>query len=143
MKISFVILLALLASTPSFAEKDFPTSVVIRGLDVYAKEGDPKAAMNSWLKGSALEESKKALGQSNNLRQIQDIYGKYKSYEIIKDHQISKRVHTVLVVFHYQKGPLFGIFQTYLSNSGKWTVSSFNFNTEANEIFPPEIFYGK
>ena len=143
MKITLVILLTLLASTSSFAEKDSSTSVVIRGLDVYAKGGDPKAAMNSWLKGSALEGSKKAVGQSNTLRQIQDFYGEYKSYEIIKDHQISKRVHTILVVIHYQQGPLFGIFQTYLSNSGKWVVTSFNFNTEANEIFPPKIFYGK
>lgn len=143
MKITLAILLILLASTPSFAEKDSPTSVVIRGLDAYAKGGDPKAAINSWIKGGALEGSKDALGQSNALRQIQDYFGEYESYEIIKDHQISKRTHTILITMNYQQGPVFGSFQIYLSNSGKWVVTSFNFNTEAHKIFPREIVYGK
>lgn len=137
-----IFVLAFVVSVPAFAGNSDAISIVKRGLDAYAK-GDAKAAIESWIKGSGLEGSKEALSQANVLRQVEDYYGEYEGYEIVKDHKISKRVHMVIFVMNYKKGPLFGRFQSYHSNSGQWVATEFKFHTEAPVILPNSVVYGK
>jgi len=137
-----VLILALFMPLTSHAENTDATSIVTRGLGAYAK-GGAKAAIESWIKGSGLEGSKEALSQANVLRQVEDFYGEYEGHDIIKDHQISERVHMIIFVMNYKKGPLFGRFQSYRSNSGQWVATEFKFHTEAALILPNNVVYGE
>jgi hypothetical protein len=98
--------------------------------------------MEVWLKGSPLESNKEALSQANVLRQIEDLYGKFDGAEIIKEHQISSRVRTIIAVLHYSRGPVFGRFQVYETSQGNWAVTEFNFHTDADTILPQRIVFG-
>lgn len=141
MKIILAILLILFLSTPSYAESD-GSSLVIRGLDAYAKEGS-LSAIKTWIKGSALEGSKEALSQANTLNQVQDYYGDFEDFEIIKINKISKRTQMVLYVINFNRGVLFGRFQAYKTKAGDWVATTFHFKTESQHVFPDSIVYGK
>jgi hypothetical protein len=137
-----ILMLALMVPLAAVAENDEATLIVKRGLEAYAK-GGAKAAIESWIKGSGLEGSKEALSQANVLRQVEDYYGEYEGYDIVKDHKISERVHMVIFTMNYKKGPLFGRFQSYRSNSGQWVATEFKFHTEAAVILPNSVVYGE
>ncbi|PUB82490.1 MAG: hypothetical protein B6D78_15760 [gamma proteobacterium symbiont of Ctena orbiculata] len=141
-KIVLVLTLLLLTPLTSFAENNDAISIVTRGLEAYTK-GGAKAAIESWIKDSGLEGSKEALAQANVLRQVEDYYGEYVGYDIVKDHQLTKRVHMIVFVMNYTKGPLFGRFQSYRSNSGKWVATEFKFHTEAVMVLPKSIVFGE
>lgn len=141
-KIVLPLLIALFLPITSYAASDDATSIVKRGLDAYAK-GGAKEAIESWISGSGLEGSKEALSQANILRQVEDYYGEYEGYDVVKDHKISERVHMVVFVMNYKKGPLFGRFQSYRSNSGQWVATEFKFHTEAATVLPSSIVFGK
>ncbi|MES9969027.1 MAG: hypothetical protein ABW092_03275 [Candidatus Thiodiazotropha sp.] len=141
-KLILVLAFSLLTPLTCFAENDDATSIVKRGLDAYAKEG-ARAAIQSWIKDSGLEGSKEALAQANMLRQIEDYYGEYTGYDIVMENKITERVHTIVFVMNYDKGPLFGRFQSYRSNSGKWVATEFKFDTEAVMILPKSIVFGE
>jgi hypothetical protein len=140
-KNTLAIILLVFSSIATASDKP-ATSIVIEGLNGYSKAG-ASAAIETWMKGSGLEGSKEALSQANVLRQVEDYYGKYEGYEIIKDNKISGRSHMVVFVINYEKGPLFGRFQSYLSNSGKWVATEFKFHTEAALVLPKNIVYGE
>ncbi len=122
--------------------KNTPLSVVTRGLDAYLS-GGPRQAIESWVKGSALEGSKEVMSQANVLRQVEDFYGKYEGYEVVDNHRISKRVHMILFIMNYTRGPLFARIQAYRSTSGEWVATDFKFHTEASVIWPSASIYGK
>ena len=138
--LSFLIVSNLLA-TQAFCEDNSPTQIIERGLNAYKKFG-AKAAVKAWIQGSAIEGSKEALSQANNLRQIEDFYGKYDSFEIIKINKITEKVNIVSLVINYQNGPLFARFDTFKNNKGQWVVPTFSFNTKITQIFPPEMVFG-
>ncbi|MBW1982435.1 MAG: hypothetical protein JRJ12_14565 [Deltaproteobacteria bacterium] len=140
-KVVLAIVLLVLVPAASFAEKDAATSIVKRGIEAYAK-GGAKAAIETWIKGSGLEGSKEALSQANILKQIEDYYGEFEGYEIVKVHQISERVHMVIFIIDYMKGPLFARFQAYRTRSGQWVATEFKFHTEAASILPKSVVYG-
>ena len=52
--------------------------IVLSGLEAYKNKG-LEEAVKAWIKGSGIDGSKEALAQANNLRQIEDYYGKYRS----------------------------------------------------------------
>ncbi|MCG7996973.1 MAG: hypothetical protein JAZ06_16325 [Candidatus Thiodiazotropha taylori] len=138
----FTLILALLIPTVSFAEGENATSIVTRGLEAYSK-GGPSAAVKSWIKGSGLEGSKEALSQANVLRQVEDFYGSYEGYEILNNHKISNRTNMVLFVINFTKGPMFGRFQSYRTESGEWVATEFKFHTEATLVFPSKFVFGE
>ena len=72
--------------------------IIVSGLEAYKDKG-PEDAVRAWIKGSAIDGSKDALTQANNLRQIQDYYGAYRAYEVISTRDITPR----------NEGSLFGI----------------------------------
>ncbi len=115
--------------------ENLPT-VIVYGLDAYRDKG-PDEAVRAWIKGSPLEGSKDALSQSNNLRQVQDYYGAYRTFEVIGSRDISPRTRVLYLVLDYEKGPLFARFVVYRSDDG-WILTSFNFNTKQEAILPTE-----
>ena len=105
-------------------------------MDAYKSKG-PEEAVKAWIKGSALEGSKEALSQANGLRQVQDYYGSYESFEVINIRSISKKVRIFYVTIDFEKGPLFAKFVVYRADQG-WILTSFNFNTKEELILPPQ-----
>jgi len=129
-------------TVPVFCEDNNPTQIIERGLAAY-KDSGAKAAVEAWIQGSAIEGSKEALSQANNLRQVEDFYGKYDSFDIIKANEITKKVSIVFLVINYQNGPLFARFDTFKNNKGQWVVATFNFHTKITQVFPQEMVLGK
>lgn len=111
--------------------------VVIAGLEAYRSKG-PDEAVRTWIKGSPIDGSKDALSQANILRQIQDYYGTYESFEIAGSREITPRVRNIYLVLEFEKGPLFGKFMVYKTEQG-WVLTSFLFNTKEAAVFPDPI----
>ncbi|MGB9409297.1 MAG: hypothetical protein WCA89_17310 [Terracidiphilus sp.] len=110
--------------------------VIVYCLDAYRDKG-PDDAVRAWIKGSPIDGSKEALSQSNNLRQVQDYYGAYRTFEVIGSRDLSPRTRIFYLVLDYEKGPLFARFVVYRSDEG-WILTSFNFNTKEEAILPAE-----
>lgn len=103
-------------------------------MDAYRNKG-PEEAVKAWIKGSAIEGSKDALSQANVLRQIQDYYGAYQTFEMAGSRDISPRTKMFYLVLDFEKGPLFAQFIVYRPDK-EWILAYFNFNTKAEAIFP-------
>jgi hypothetical protein len=108
--------------------------IVIAGFDAYKSKG-PEDAVRTWIKGAGIDGSKEALSQSNNLRQIEDYYGKYQNFEVVKVQTISPKTQAVYVVMDYEKGPVFAKFMVYRTDQG-WVLAYFTFNTKEELVFP-------
>jgi len=108
--------------------------IIKSGLVAYKSEG-PEAAIKAWLKGSPLEGNRDALTQVNMLRQIQDYYGSYQSFDAISSHNLTPNTQIVYFAMNYEKGPVFGKFLIYHGADG-WVMVSFTFNTKPELILP-------
>jgi hypothetical protein len=108
--------------------------IILSGLDAYKTDG-PEAAVTAWIKGSAIEGSKDALSQASTLRQVQLFYGTYKSFEFVHTRNISASTKVVYLIIDFEKGPMFAKFTVYKTAQG-WILTSFNFNTKEELIFP-------
>jgi len=131
----------LLFATTAHATNKTAEELVINGLTAY-QNNDARAAIQTWIKGSGLEGSKEALSQANTIKQIEDFYGAYESYEIVKSHKISKRSTMVLFVMNFNKGITYVRFQVYKTKDGSWVATEFKFHTEASQIWPLSDVYG-
>jgi hypothetical protein len=118
------------------ATDDLP-KIIRLGLEAY-KAGGPEAAIKTWIKGSPIDGSKDALTQANNLRQIQDYYGAYKTFDVISIRNLSPNIRIVYLALDFEKGPLFAKFVVYQTPEG-WILTTFNFNTKDELIIPPSI----
>lgn len=116
-------------------------SLLKTGFDKYATDG-PRAAIESWSKGSTLDGSKEVLSQANKFKQIEDFYGKYVGYELVRNSQISESTSACLVNIKYEKGNLFSAFYLYRKPDGQQVVTTFNFHTVATEIWPESVIFG-
>jgi hypothetical protein len=143
MRTSILLALSLfLIIVPSYAKTEKIPNVITNGFSQYAETG-PKAAIEAWTKGGAMEGSKDALSQANNFRQIQDFYGNYIGYEIVKENEISKSTSVYLINILYEKGNVFSTYHTYKLQDGKVIVNNFNFHTKAEVIWPERVLFGE
>lgn len=117
-------------------------ALVDRGIEAYMKDG-PDAALAAWLQYSALEGNSEASGQANSLRKVGEFYGKVEGADIIHEHAMSPRTRMVVAVIHYEKGPLFLRMQTYQTKAGHWVATEFNFNTNAIDLMPDTLTFGR
>jgi hypothetical protein len=118
------------------APDDLP-KIIVSGLEAYKAEG-PEAALKAWIKGSPIDGSKEALAQANILRQIQDFYGVYKSFDVISTRILSPNIRIVYLALNFEKGPLFAKFAVFQTTQG-WILTTFNFNTKDELILPPSL----
>jgi len=114
---------------------DIP-SVIVSGMEAYKAKG-PDEAVKAWIKGSPIEGSKDALSQANALRQVQDFYGAYRSFEVIGTRDLSSKTRILYLILDYDNGPLFAKFVVYHTEQG-WILTSFNFNTK-DEMIPSSL----
>ena len=112
-------------------------SIIISGLNAYKDKG-PEEAVRAWIKDSAIDGSKDALTQANNLRQIQDYYGAYRDYEVLSIKEITPKTRVVYLVLDFDKGPLFAKFLIYRPDQ-VWILVNFIFNTKIESILPTVV----
>jgi hypothetical protein len=133
------LLLTLVSSPRASAQQshvdDVLPKVIVAGLDAYKADG-PESAVKAWIAASPIEGSKEALSQANVLRQVQDFYGPYKSFDLVESRNLTPSTRIVYLVLNYAKGPLFARFTIYRTDEG-WILTNFTFNTKEEEIFPP------
>ena len=113
---------------------------VIEGFKAYEKDG-PKAAIERWVKGSVLEGNREALSQANMFRQIEDFYGPFENYELIKSVPIGSRSSVYLIIINFKSGPLYARFFAYKKSNGDIVNQSFNFHTEVDNVWPAYLIY--
>jgi hypothetical protein len=132
-----VLLLNIIERVP-LAAQSHPTDdipkIILTGLDAYKAEG-AEAAIAAWIKGGPIDGSKDALTQANTLRQVQDYYGSYKTFDVIHTRIITPNTHIIYMTLNYEKGPLFTKFVAYQTAQG-WILTSFTFNTKEDVILP-------
>ena len=140
---SCILVLGQLTSTAQTADSNQKQSIqslpsiIISGLNAYKEKG-PDEAVRAWIKDSAIDGSKEALTQANNLRQIQDYYGAYRGYELISAIDITPKTKVVYLIIDFDKGPLFAKFVVYRPDQ-VWILVNFNFNTKTESILPTEV----
>lgn len=115
--------------------------VLKAGFEQYIKKG-PKAAIESWAKGSAIEGNKETLSQANNFQQIQDFYGNIVGYNVVmsKNHSSSSSVY--LIEIKYEKGNVFSKFFIYKTPDGQQVLTTFLFNIDAERVWPEYLVLG-
>jgi hypothetical protein len=111
--------------------------IIASGLQAYKDKG-PDEAVRAWIKGSALDGNKDALTQANNMRQFQDFYGAYRSFEVISTRNISSKTQVIYMVLEYDKGPIFAKFIIYRPDKD-WIMVNFKFNTKEDVILPTAV----
>lgn len=108
--------------------------IILSGFDAYKAEG-PDAALKAWVKGGPVDGSKDALSQANVLRQVQDYYGTYKAFDLIRVRTLTPTTRILYFVIDFEKGPLFAKFIAYRTDQG-WIITYFTFNTKDEIIIP-------
>lgn len=108
--------------------------IVTAGMNAY-KSGGPDEAVKTWIQGSPMEGSRDVLSEANILRQVQDFYGAYQSFDVISMRDLSPTARIIYVTMNYQKGPLFAKFVVYHSEKG-WILTTFTFNTKEEAVLP-------
>lgn len=121
-------------------EEPVAPSQVIAGLTAY-KMGGPDAAIKAWTKGSYLEGSKEALSQVNAMRQIEDYYGAFKTYHVVKNILFTPTSQMTYIQLDFAKGPAFARFLTFKTDTG-WLVVSFACNTNLEQSWPASLYAG-
>ncbi len=129
----FVLLPFASRSAAQAASDDLP-KVIVSGFDAYKSDG-PEAAIKAWVKGSSLDGSRDAISQANVLRQVQDYYGAYKSFDRINSRTLTPTTRVLYLSLNFEKGPLFAKFVVYRAESG-WILVNFAFNTKEELILP-------
>ena len=136
LKITSISILLILISTVSYAED--PPKIVTDGFKAYIESGF-EAAFNTLLKGSPLENDKTSMmNLKGGFTQIEAMYGKMISYEILKVIKITSSTNRTYTELQYEKGPLFLYIDCYKSKNG-WVVPMMKFHTEADKLLPDNI----
>jgi len=111
--------------------------LITAGLDAYKAKG-PEEAIRVWVRNGPLDGDKDAMSQANMLRQVQDWYGAYQSYDVITGRDLTQRVKIIYMVMNFEKGPLFAKFVCYRSDR-EWTVTNFVLNTKEMVVLPTDV----
>ncbi|KAF7787942.1 hypothetical protein PRUB_a2474 [Pseudoalteromonas rubra] len=109
--------------------------VLENAMNGYLKDGNT-AFITHLIKGSALEDEKSVLTQSNMISQIEAYYGALESWEVLADCPLTDRIRTTYYTMYYENGPVYGYLTTYKKKQGNEVTTKFLFHTEAERILP-------
>jgi hypothetical protein len=121
-------------ATPASTPAPVLPPVIVSGLDGYKSKG-AEEAIRLWVKDSPLEGSNDAASQVTALHQIEQLYGAYQWFEVVRIREVSPRILTLYLILDYERGPLFARFTVYRSNH-RWIMTSIDFNPREETIFP-------
>ena len=135
----FLICIVLLACSRGLvADEPDPWLAIRTGLEKYKSEG-AAAAIQSWIKGTYLEGTKEAAAQANNLRSVEEYYGKYVTFHRVKRFVITPTSQICFLVMDYERGPLFAMFLVY-KQKDSWLPVMFKFHTDCGQVWPSCTF---
>jgi hypothetical protein len=133
----FAISTSVTAQSQAPSQADDAVAIVRSGFVAY-QSGGADAGVKEWIKGSPLEGNKDALAQANSLKQIEEIYGPLRSWELIAKQPLGTQDCFYYVVISYGEAAVYGKFEVFDSPKG-WTLDSFSFNTDINKEFPQSL----
>jgi hypothetical protein len=110
--------------------------IISAGFDSYRMAGAGEA-MRVWVHGGPLEGTPDAEKQEKILFATQGIYGPWRGFSVVATRDVSASTRIVYLTIDYEKGPLFAKFLMFHSQPG-WIVSSLVFDTEENDVLPPQ-----
>lgn len=132
-----LILVRLVGTSPEWAADSTIPPIIGAGLAAYKSEG-AAAAIKAWLKGSPLEGSKEAMSQVGAIAQVETFYGKYVSYQVLQQRELGSTTQLVYLIMNFEHGPLFAK-MTLFKSGAEWTIVSFKFHTEADQVLPASM----
>jgi hypothetical protein len=112
---------------------------IIAGLEAYSKDGC-NAAVDVWLKNSVMDRVPGARGQLAQIAQVEEFYGRYEGYELVRDSMLTPRLVRYYLAIYYERGPLWVYFDIYEKKDGSFLITEVQFNTKANLILPSDFF---
>jgi hypothetical protein len=123
-------------------EADVP-SVITEGFEAYCS-GKTENPFPIWAEHTIpavrdIMTSTKMTEVTNQL--FKGMLGKCIGYSVIGSTQLSERTLIVYVESDHENSPMFWQFTVYRSPDG-WVISSFDSNTDASKIIPPDIMIG-
>lgn len=141
MRINYILLFVLTSFLCAGCGRNTP-DVVTAGLETY-KTNSLKAAYGVWATDGPLAADLSSRDTFlSGLDRVQAVYGKPTGYEILKVVRLSSSVRRVYAVINCEKGPIYGSFDCYQRDDGKWCVTDLVFHTKANAVFPPSLLDG-
>jgi hypothetical protein len=115
--------------------------VVTAGVTAYEK-GTADAAVDAWIRGSAIEhDSKQRDALVNGLKNIQRLYGGWTGWELIRVVKFSPSCWRVYGVVKYERGPAYVRFDCY--KTGDWILNDFEVNVAADKLLPAGLLAGQ
>ena len=115
--------------------------VVTAGVAAYEK-GAAEAAVNAWLRGSAIEhDPKQRDALINGLKNIQRSYGGWIGWELIRVVKFSPSCWRVYGVIKYERGPAYVLFDCYKTTD--WILNDFEVNVAADKLLPAALLAGQ
>lgn len=106
--------------------------IVTAGFESYRNVGLDQA-FRAWLRNSPLRWN---TDMAAPLREAQDVYGPFRSFDVIQAEDLSPATRVVYVAVNYDKGPVFGKFVVYRAEQVGWLVTSLKFSADETAILP-------
>ena len=111
-----------------------------KALSIY-KKGGTEGFINALVSGGPLEGNQDMHTQVLVLEKMEKYYGAYQSLQILHVNRLSGSTRLIYFLMNYQKGPVFGKLTAY-KNGGLETITSFQFHTKPETIFPEALLIG-
>ena len=134
-----VVLSISVAGSASAAESG-ARAVLDRGMATYKSSG-ASAGLKALTKNGPLAGEKTLAGVVNNLRTVEDAFGTFEGYDVIREQTITPRVRMIFFVLYYAKSIAYGRFTGYQLSSGEWVANGFTFNTDPSELIPSVVIF--
>jgi len=141
--VRFLVPLLLLCSAASVAQSAANDqqadglAIVSSGYVAYKNAG-AEAAVRAWIKGSPVDGSKDALAQANSLKQIEDLYGPFRSWHLVASQSFGPDDRFYYAVMSYRDAAVYAKFEIFRGAKG-WILDSFSFNTAIEKEFPQSL----
>jgi hypothetical protein len=116
-------------------------NVVTAGVTAYEK-GTADAAVDTWIRGSAIEHDPKQRDiLVNSLKNIQRLYGGCIGWELIRVVKFSPSCRRVYGVVKYERGPAYVLFDCYKTSD--WILNDLEVNVAADKLLPAGLLAGQ
>jgi len=130
--ILFIILMLLNAIELNAA--DIIPSIIRSGFSEYKTFGSKKA-VKAWMKNGPNEINYESLPVINDLQYVENLYGNYKNYELIKIVKLTNSTTVLYISINYDLGALFSKYIIY-NIGGEELVTKMEVNTNPEIIMP-------
>src|SRR5580700_5480598 len=115
-------------------------SIIQNGFKSWAAR-DASYAFDVWKKGGLLETDVKPAQLARYFGQVDNIVGKYKSYETVETKTISASSRIIYLSINFEQAAVYARFLVYQKDSG-WVIQNMDFSPKPEAIMPWLAFAG-